>query len=135
MFPDTWSNVSIIFHSNIHVLLLNNNYVPGIKVGAGIQQWAKQAWLLPSWLLNYLDLEEMAELEHDKYSNSVKSSESGHESLWKVRRNRRGSKEGGRERHIQRDRENLRKRKLGLRCEVTLMRTSKRNGSTVRKYN
>ena len=28
-----------------------------------------------------------------------------------------------------------RERKLGLRCEVPLMRTSKQNGSTVRKYN
>ena len=74
MFPDTRNNVSIIFHSNIHVFLLNNNYVPGIKLGSGIQQWAKQAWLIPSWLLNYLHLEEMAEQEHDKHGNSVKSS-------------------------------------------------------------
>ena len=111
MFPDTWSNVTILSYSNVHVFLLNNNYVPGIKVGAGIQQWAKQAWLLPSWLLNYLHLEEMAELEHDKHSNSVKSSESGRESLWKVRRHGRGSKEGGRERHTQRDRENREKEK------------------------
>lgn len=92
--------------------------------------------MLLSGLLNYLHPEKVSELDSDQHSDSVKNSEGGCDRLWgtgrRDRRERRGRKEGGRKRERERT---MRKRRLGLRCAVALMRSSKDDRSTVGKYN
>lgn len=76
----------------------------------------------------------MAELARDQHSDSVKSSKSGCESLWRVGgRERRGRKEGGRERET--ERKNHEKKRAGIENWFSLMKTSRENGGTVRKCN